>query len=179
MAVRNSLENQYSLDESCGGLLDWQLRLILIQTMQQGRNRWFGPVWPSFIWGCLKTWFPDTIPLNPKDCDGLWFVSSNKPQPSQGLSKIESSSILRVEKALLQSSYWYSFWKSLSEILKFWLLDFLIFSGSGNSSRLDYLPVEAGMRKDHEALFISFGVACLFPAPVAAPKDVIQDSTRS
>ena len=77
MAVRNSLENQYSLDESCGGLLDWQLRLILIQTMQQGRNRWFGPVWPSFIWGCLKTWFPDTIPLNPKDCDGL--LSSSSP----------------------------------------------------------------------------------------------------
>ena len=77
MAVRNSLENQYSLDESCGGLLDWQLRLILIQTRQQGRNRWFGPVWPSFIWGCLKTWFPDTIPLNPKDCDGL--LSSSSP----------------------------------------------------------------------------------------------------
>jgi len=59
------------------------------------------------------------LSISPKDCDGLWFVSSNKPQPSQGLSKIESSSILRVEKALLQSSYWYSFWKSLSEILKF------------------------------------------------------------
>ena len=24
------------------------------------RNRWFGHVWPSFIWGCLKVWFPDT-----------------------------------------------------------------------------------------------------------------------